>query len=58
MPAKTGVILGQNYVRLSDTALDDLFLSNFFCQKQCKYEMNIEIAQVRGALYSFYMEKL
>ena len=50
-PGSTGVILGQNFVRFSDLALDDLFFfKNSFYQKQFKYAMNIGLAQIGGAL--------
>ena len=42
------MILGQNCVRISDAALDDFFSKYLFYQKQCKYAMNVGIAQVRG----------
>ena len=38
----SGVILGQNCVRLSDAALNDLFFfKNLFYRKQCKYAVYI-----------------
>ena len=49
----TGVILGQNCVRLSDAVLDIFFFENLFYRKQCKYGINIEVAQISGALYRF-----
>ena len=43
-----GLILGQNYVRLEDVALNDLFFfKNLFYQKECKYAMNTGLAQIR-----------
>ena len=46
-----GLILGQNCVQLSEAALDDLFFSKiYFYQKHCKCAMNIDFAQIRGAL--------
>ena len=51
---KAGVTLDQNCIRLSDATLEDLFLKNFFDQKQCKYAMNIGVAQIRGALLVFW----
>ena len=44
-----GVVLGQNCVQLSDTSLDDFFVQKFFLSRQCKYAMNIGVAQIRGA---------
>ena len=45
------VILGQNFIRLSDAALDDFFFfKNLFYQKQFKYAMNIRVAQIGGVL--------
>ena len=47
---EAGVVLGQNCVRLTGTALDYLFvLKNLFYQKQFQFAMNIGIAQIRGA---------
>ena len=50
--SSTGVILGQNCVRLSDAALNGLFFffKNLFYQRECKYVRNIGVAQSRGAL--------
>ena len=48
----TGVILRQNCVRFSDAALDNFF-KNLFYHKHCQYAMNIGVAEIRGALYSF-----
>ena len=51
MVTHSGVILGQNCVRLSDATLDDIFFfKNLFDQKQCRYAMNIEVGKIRGAL--------
>ena len=54
---ESGVILGQNCVRLTDAALNDLFFSNLFYQKQYIYAMNIGVAQVRSALLYFLGKK-
>ena len=50
----SGVILGQNCIQLSDTALNDLFFfKNLFYQKQCKYARTTGVAQIICALYIF-----
>ena len=47
----SGVILGQNYVWRPDARLHDLLFSKIlFYQKQCKYALNIGVAQIRSAL--------
>ena len=54
-----GDILGQNCVRLSDAALDDLLFSKIcFIKISGKFLcMNIGVAQVRSALYRFFIVK-
>ena len=52
-------IPGQNCIWLPDTALDCLFFfKNLFYQKQCKYAINIRVAQIWGIFYSFFIEKV
>ena len=54
----SGVILGQNCVRLSDTACDDLFFfENLFYQKQCKYAVNIGLLKSEVSLNVFTVKK-
>ena len=40
----SGVVLGQNCIRLSDAVLNDF--KNLFYQRQFKYAMNIGVAQI------------
>ena len=54
---KTGLILDQNCIRLSGTALYYFFSKYLFNQKQCKYAINIGVAQIRDALLKFILEK-
>ena len=51
-------ILGQNCIRLSDAAFNDLLFSNVFYGNQCKYAMNIGVAQIRSTLLQFFTEKV
>ena len=55
---KTGLILDQNCIRLQ--ALPSIiffFFKYLFNQKQCKYAINIGVAQIRDALLKFILEK-
>ena len=55
----SGVILGQNCVRLSDAAFDDLFfVENLFYQKQCKYAVNIGLLKSEVSFECFYSKKI
>ena len=55
----SGVILGKNWVRRPDAALDDLFFffENLFYQNNSKEAMKIEGGQVRGDLINFFVVK-
>ena len=55
----SGVILGQNCVRLSDAAFNDLFFfENLFYQKQCKYAMNIGLQKSEVPFKCFQSKKV